>query len=104
MVKCVQIVTTVDNEKNAKKIARALVGKRLAACVQISNILSTYWWKNKIEEKNEIMCVIKGKNFKSIKEEIEKIHPYDTPEIIEVKINKTNKKYLDWLNKEVQNG
>jgi|TARA_B100002003_G_C13881905_1_gene430465 uncharacterized protein involved in tolerance to divalent cations len=104
MVKCVQVVTTVDNEKSAKKIARDLVGKRLAACVQISNILSTYWWKNKIEEKNEIMCVIKGKNFKSIKEEIEKIHPYDTPEIIEVKINKTNKKYLDWLNKEVQNG
>ena len=54
MVKCVQVVTTVDNEKSAKKIARDLVGKRLAACVQISNILSTYWWKNKIEEKNEI--------------------------------------------------
>jgi len=104
MVKYVQVVTTEDTEENARKIARSLIGKRLAACVQMSNILSTYWWKNKIEEKNEIRCVIKGKNFDGIKEEIKKIHPYDTPEIVQMKINKVNKKYLEWVDKEVQNG
>jgi periplasmic divalent cation tolerance protein len=104
MVKFVQVITTVDNEINARKIARILVGKRVAACVQISHVLSNYWWKNKIEEKNEIMCVIKGKNFKTIKEEIEKVHPYDSPEIIQIKTGKINEKYLEWLDNEVQNG
>ncbi|PIV52816.1 MAG: divalent-cation tolerance protein CutA, partial [Elusimicrobia bacterium CG02_land_8_20_14_3_00_37_13] len=44
------VFVTCSTEKEAKKIARTLVGKKLAACVNIiPKISSLYWWQGKIE-------------------------------------------------------
>ncbi|MCH7568655.1 MAG: divalent-cation tolerance protein CutA [Nanoarchaeota archaeon] len=96
----IQVITAVDNEEKAHEIARFLLEKRVAACVQIIPISSMYRWKGKIEKSREWLCLIKGKDFEKIESVIKKIHPYETPEIIEIPITQGNKKYLDWIDEE----
>ena len=81
------------------KASNQLVKAKLAACVNISKISSVYAWKGKIENSNEYLAFFKTteKNKKILKNEIKKNHPYDVPEIAEIKISSINKPYLNWL-------
>jgi len=97
----IQVITTVDKKNKANEIAQILLDKKLAACIQIFPINSLYKWKGKKEKAKELVLFIKGKNFKKIEKEIKKIHPYKIPEIIQVKITKANKDYLNWIEKEL---
>ena len=102
----IQISTTTETKEQAQKIARSLVEKRLAACVQISGpIESTYRWKGKIETANEWLCLIKTRDdlFDKVEAAIKKLHSYETPEIIAVPIVKGSKEYLNWLDDETEN-
>ena len=96
----IQIQTTVGKKKDAEKIAEALVKNKIAACVQILPINSVYRWKGKIEKEKEYLLLIKGKDYKKIEKALTKIHPYDIPEIIQIKITKASKPYSKWINKE----
>jgi len=61
MKQYVQIFTTTGRREDAEKVARTLVQKRLAGCVQIIGpIQSTYWWKNRKETAEEWLCLIKS--------------------------------------------
>ncbi|MEM2145096.1 MAG: divalent-cation tolerance protein CutA [Candidatus Jordarchaeaceae archaeon] len=105
MEEYVQVFTTVGKREHAELIARTLVEKRLAGCVQIVGpIVSTYWWKNNVETSEEWLCFIKS--VKSLYSELEKavreVHPYETPEIIAVPIISGSKEYLQWLSSEVR--
>ncbi len=95
------IISNTNSIENAKLIANTLVDKKLAACVNIiPKIISVYRWQNKIENDDEITLLIKTKKelFTAVQSEIEKLHPYDIPEIISIKIEDGNNDYLDWLN------
>ena len=95
------IISNTNSIENAKLIANTLVDKKLAACVNIiPKIISVYRWQNKIENDDEITLLIKTKKelFTAVQFEIEKLHPYDIPEIISIKIEDGNNDYLDWLN------
>ena len=101
----IQVVTAVEKKEDAEKIAKTLVEKRLAACVQIVGpIVSTYWWKDNIETAEEWLCIIKS--MKDLYEELEKsikeIHPYETPEIFALPVVAGSKDYLKWLSNEVK--
>ena len=101
MEACIQVVTTIEKKQDAEQIAKTLVERRLAACVQIVGpIVSTYWWKDKIETAEEWQCLIKSK--KSFYSEVEKaikiLHPYETPEIIALPIVSGSDDFLKWLN------
>lgn len=101
----IQVFTTVEKKEDAEKIANVAVEKRLAGCVQILGpIKSTYWWKGKIENADEYLCIIKSK--KSLYAELEKvikdIHPYETPEIIAIPIVTGYQGYLKWLGGELK--
>lgn len=101
----IQISTTTETKDQAQKIARYLVEKKLAACVQISGpIESTYRWKEKVETANEYLCLIKTRTtlFKKVESAIKKLHPYETPEIIAAPIIKGSREYLNWLDKEIK--
>jgi periplasmic divalent cation tolerance protein len=98
-------MTTADSEEDARKIARALVEKRLAGCVQIIGpIESVYWWKKKIETAEEWLCVIKAKSddFEEIEKAIRRIHSYETPEILATSITLASQDYLNWLDSELK--
>ena len=102
MNKHIQVITTIDKEDGANKIAEFLLERRVASCVQIFPISSKYWWEGKIKKSREWLCLIKGKNFDKIEKAIKGLHPYKTPEIIEIPITKGSFDYLRWIDKETK--
>ena len=60
MTNVVQVITTVDSSEEAKRIARLLVERRLAACAQVSGpVTSAYWWDDEVQTDEEWYCVLK---------------------------------------------
>jgi periplasmic divalent cation tolerance protein len=100
MTDAIQVVTTVADQADAKRIAAALVAQRLAACVQVSGpIESTYRWKDQIEKSQEWVCAIKTQHvlFPEVEAAIRELHSYDEPEIIALPIIAGSQGYLDWI-------
>ena len=98
--KYVQIVTTTAERAVARRIARALVDRRLAACVQIVGpVESTFRWQGKVDVAREWLCLIKTTRarYAQVAATVEALHPYDTPEIIALPITAGSRRYLDWL-------
>ncbi|MEA2083032.1 MAG: divalent-cation tolerance protein CutA [Thermodesulfobacteriota bacterium] len=105
MTEYIQIVTTVESENDAEKIAELLVGRRLAACVQIAGpVTSRFWWDGKINTAEEYQVIIKSRNdlFSEIESVITDAHPYDVPEIQATSILAGGKGYLNWLSEELK--
>jgi len=100
---CIQVVTTVDDEKKANEIARVLLETRLVACVQIIGpIKSSCWWKGKIMKGEEWMCLANArtKDYEKIQATIKTMHSYDVPEILAFPIYFGNSAYLNWIHEE----
>ena len=78
------LITTESNKKKAKKIAKLLILKKLAACVTLKNIYSIYEWDGKIEEVLEIEITIKSKPKlkNALIDFLQKETSYDIPQII----------------------
>ena len=91
------IISTFHSRKSASKIAKEMISRKLCACVNIIKINSFYYWKEKIQYDNEYLCFFKTVSSAKLKKELKKIHPYEVPEIVEVKIDSINKEYLGWL-------
>ena len=107
MTKTVQVITTTGTKADAQRIARALVEKRLAGCVQVVGpITSTYWWRGEIETAEEWMCVIKSREdlYEELEAAVKEVHPYDVPEILAVPLVAGSRDYLDWLDSELGKG
>ncbi len=101
----IQVITTVEKQEQAERIARTLVEKRLAGCVQIVGpVSSTYWWENKIETAQEWLCIIKSKRnlYEELEQAIREMHPYKVPEILATPVVAGSKKYLEWLDNELK--
>jgi periplasmic divalent cation tolerance protein len=99
------IYITTASVNEAKKIGRALVEEKLAACSNIiSPIRSIYSWQGKICDDKEALMVLKTRKqlFKQIVKRVEKLHSYDVPEIIAMPIIEGSSKYLSWLNEETK--
>ena len=100
----IQVVTTVEEEKDAQTIATALLNRRVAACIQIAGpITSHYWWKGKIDQASEYMCIIKSRDdmYDLVEAIIKSVHPYEVPEIIATPIVDGSKDYLQWIDTEL---
>lgn len=105
MTEYIQVLTTVENKADAEKIARILVEKRLAACVQIVGPLTSYFqWQGKLDTAGEYLCLIKSREdlFAELEAEIKSMHPYEVPEILAVPVIKGGKDYLNWLASELR--
>ncbi len=98
------VLTTCASDEEAARIARALVEKRLAACVNVMPASrSFYRWKGAIEDDQESLMVIKSSRglFDQLRVEIEKLHSYELPEVIAVPIVDGSEGYLEWLDREL---
>ena len=92
------VYSTISSEKQAINLANSLLKRKIARCVNIFPTKSIYEWKGKIIKGREYVMIIKSsKSFELLRKEIEKIHPYEIPCIIELS-KKMNKKYEGWLN------
>lgn len=107
MSEYIQVVTTTEKEEDARRIARSLVERRLAACVQVLGpVTSTYRWQGAIETAREWQCWAKSRRelFEQIDEAIRQIHPYEVPEILALPIVAGSQSYLAWLEAETELG
>ena len=95
------VQTTCGTKEEAKRIAKVLIEKKLAACVQMSEIESFYMWEENFCNDNEFLLNIKTKkeNFKKIKSKIKELHSYDVPEIIGLDISDVSKEYKKFIEK-----
>ena len=105
MVKKYIIVQTHTNKKQVyEDISRSLIEKRMAACVNVyPTILSVYHYNEEVVEDNEYLIHVKTTTdkFSEIRKIIERLHNYETPEIISLEISEGNEKYLKWLQNEI---
>lgn len=100
------IYIVCKNQKEAQKIAKIIVDKKLAACANIfSKIQSYYHWQGKKVWDNESVLILKAKSLKvkKIIEQVKKIHSYTTPCILAFEIKNGNKDYLKWLKEATTN-
>jgi periplasmic divalent cation tolerance protein len=96
------VLTTAGSQEEARKIARFLVERQLAACVNIvPQIESVYRWQGKIESANEWLLVIKtlDTHFSQVCDGIRDLHSYELPECIKLEISDGSQKYLEWIEK-----
>jgi periplasmic divalent cation tolerance protein len=103
------VLTTCASTEEAQRVAHALVEKRLAACVNvIPGIRSVYRWKNTdgndaILDEEEVLLVIKTSRalMEELKDEIERLHSYEVPEVIALQVVDGSERYLAWMNREL---
>ena len=92
----------------ARKIARAVVQKRLAACVNValSPLESFYTWKGKLESAREHLLLIKTTTARlpQLEREVKRLHTYDFPEFVVLDITGGSTEYLAWLADPVESG
>jgi periplasmic divalent cation tolerance protein len=94
------IISTFPDEESVLKLSKDLIfKKKLCACVNLIKTRSLYIWKNKLQDQQEFIVLFKTKKMSAskLKSEIKKVHPYDVPEIIEIKMNDVYKTYMSWI-------
>ena len=94
------VFTTAGTHDEAARIARTLVERRLAACVNIVGpIESVYRWREAIETSPEFLLLIKTTTARAeaVRTAISELHSYELPECIEVGIDAGSADYLTWL-------
>jgi len=99
------VLVTAKDKKEARKIAAALISKRLAACVNIlGRAESVFWWKGKVDSAIEQLLIIKSKQTKvaGIIKLVKSMHSYEVPEIISLPVTSGFKPYLDWINDSIR--
>jgi periplasmic divalent cation tolerance protein len=94
------VFCTCSDSKSAKLIARSLVEKKAAACVNVVRLEESFYrWKGKVENAKEYLLIVKiaNKKYLRVEREIMRNHPYDVPEIIAVKVAAGSRKYVRWV-------
>jgi len=102
MSQCLIYVTT-ETEDEAKSIARALVGERLAACANIlGTITSVFWWEGEVQDDSEVSLILKTRKdlVERVAERIEALHSYDCPCVVALPIEAGNLAFLSWIDEE----
>jgi periplasmic divalent cation tolerance protein len=97
---CLAIVeTTIGSPEEARRLARALVEEKLAACVQISQITSHYMWQEREQEETEYRLRLKTRAslWPRIEDFIRQAHPYDVPQLIFYELSGASADYQAWV-------
>jgi periplasmic divalent cation tolerance protein len=100
----VVVLSTCGSAEEAVRLARGIVEKRLAACVNVlPAVRSVYRWKDAIEDEEEVLLVIKTSRalVEELRTEIERLHSYEVPEVIAIPIVEGSERYLAWMTREL---
>jgi periplasmic divalent cation tolerance protein len=98
--RAISIYVVAADMAEADRIAEALVGERLAACVNILGaVRSVYRWQGAIERADEIAMIAKTTEalFERLAARVRTLHSYDTPAIVAWPIVAGDAAYLDWI-------
>ena len=100
-------LSTVGSAEDADRLARALVERRLAACVNVvPGVVSHYRWKGELLRDEERLLVIKtrAERMAALREALVELHPYELPELVAFEITSGSEPYLKWLDESVLRG
>jgi|SaaInl7_200m_RNA_FD_contig_101_68515_length_4861_multi_4_in_0_out_0_3 periplasmic divalent cation tolerance protein len=97
------ILTTCPNQKEAEELAGKLVEKKLAACVQLSEISSFYRWDGLIHHEPEIRLLIKTDKvlYDAVERFILENHSYEIPQIVQIPIEGASYEYRHWMSNQM---
>ncbi len=100
------LVTTVDSKEKAQALARAALDEKLAACVQITPILSLYLWKGECCEEAEFRLDMKlmSDDYDALAALVRRLHSYETPEILRIDVTDADSAYAAWLRDSTRRG
>ncbi len=101
---CIAYITAPD-KAIAERIAEELLKKRLIACANVyEGITSMYWWEGKIEKDKEVVlfCKTRKDRLEEIENQVRELHPYTVPCIISFELFEGNEDYLSWLSGELK--
>jgi len=94
------VLTTTPNLSEAEKLAKKIIEKKLAACVQVlPQMKSFYFWKGEVQNETEYLLLIKTleTKFLAIEEFIQTNHSYDVPEVVALSVEQVSHSYLKWI-------
>lgn len=100
-------LSTVGSAEDAERLARALVERRLAACVSVvPGLVSTYRWKGEVCRDEERLLVIKTRadGVEALREALVAMHPYELPELVVLPVSAGHPPYLEWVGASVRSG
>jgi periplasmic divalent cation tolerance protein len=100
----VLVLSTVAQAEDAERIARALVERRLAACVNVvPGLTSFYRWKGAVQRDEERLLLIKARRdgYAALEQALRELHPYELPEVVALPIDAGSAAYLAWLDENV---
>lgn len=106
MTEKIVVLVTCGSLEEGQRIGRALVERRLAACVNVlqTPVESIYRWKGKVDSAKEFLLLIKTTTarYAALEEAVRGLHSYDVPEMIALRIEKGSRDYLAWLTDSVK--
>jgi periplasmic divalent cation tolerance protein len=93
------VMCTFPNIAKAGEIARTLVSEKLAACVNLSEVVSIYAWDGALQNEPEALGIIKTSvdRFDALRARIVELHPYEVPEVIAMRVVDGHAPYLAWV-------
>jgi periplasmic divalent cation tolerance protein len=100
MERAVFVYTTYPSIVEAEQAGRALLERRLCACVNIlPGMISHYWWQSAVERGEEVVMIIKTRSSlaEPVRAAVKEMHSYTTPAILVIPIESVDQGYLDWL-------
>ena len=98
-MKYIAVVTTTNDLDEAQSMARALVERKLAACVQISEIRSFYSWNDAVQDEKEFRILFKttSERYQSVEDAIRELHSYELPAIHAFAFEHVYAPYAAWI-------
>jgi periplasmic divalent cation tolerance protein len=100
MERAIFVYTTYPSLVEAEKAGRAIVERRLAACVNIlPGMVSHYWWDGKVERGEEVVMIFKTRASlaEDVRQAVKDMHSYTTPAILVLPVESVDQAYLGWI-------
>lgn len=93
------VMATCGSREEAEKLAGSILENKLAACIQLTDIRSYYFWEGRVENDPEVLLLMKtrGAIYHALESHIKANHSYDVPEIIRLPIEGGLPAYLGWI-------
>ena len=94
------VLTTIGSLEEGRRMARVLVERGLAACVNlVPKLTSIYRWQGAVEEAEEVLLVMKTTEAQlaALEAAVRELHSYEVPEFLAIRVEAGSQPYLDWL-------
>ena len=99
------VYITASGPEEARRIGRALVAARLAACANVySGVASVYWWQGEVQEETEAVLIAKTRTalVPALTDKVRELHSYECPCVVALPLAGGNPSFLDWIEAETR--